>query len=219
MNVAQIAVNPKKRSAELFFEDGAPDFSSLLEVDISPLLDEEITDDEYFNFCQRNRELRIEMTKEGDVIIMPPTGTVTGGRNFNLTTKLGIWTKKDKTGKGFDSSTGYTLPNGAKRSPDASWIKLERWNALSEEQQKKFAPICPDFVVEIRSETDSLNTLKNKMREYIENGALLGWLIDPTKRKVYVYRPNEDVEVLDNPKIVSGEPVLKKFELKLAEIW
>jgi Uma2 family endonuclease len=178
-----------------------------------------MSDEEFFEFCQRNRDWRIERTKEGDLVIMAPAGTETGGINFELSGNFWAWAKQNGTGKGFDSSTGFTLPNGAERSPDLSWIRLERWNAVPKEKRKKFASICPDFVVEIRSESDSLKKLKAKMEEYIENGAQLGWLIDPTKKKVYVYRPNTTVEVLDNPKEVSGEPLLKGFVLKMKEIW
>jgi Uma2 family endonuclease len=178
-----------------------------------------MTDDQFFEFCQINRELRIERIAKGELIIMPPTGTGTGGRNFKLTLQLGIWVEQDGAGIGFDSSTGFKLPNGAERSPDAAWVKLERWNALSEEQQEKFAPICPDFVVELKSPTDSLKVLQNKMQEYIDNGALLGWLIDPKQRRVYIYRPQNPVECLENPLVISGDPLLPGFVLDLGKIW
>jgi len=178
-----------------------------------------MSDEEFFEFCQRNRDWRIERTKEGDLIIMSSAGSETGGYNFNLATEFGSWVKRDGTGKGFDSSTGFILPNGAERAPDLSWILLERWNAVPKAKRKKFAPICPDFVVEIRLESDSLKKLKAKMEEYIENGASLGWLIDPTRKRVYVYRPNTEVKTLDNPREVSGEPLLKGFVLKMKEIW
>ncbi len=125
----------------------------------------------------------------------------------------------DGTGESFDSSAGFTLPNGATRSPDASWIKLERWNALTEEQKASFAPICPDFVIELRSQSDTLSGLQDKMQEYIVNGASLGWLIDRKTRKVYIYRPNQEPEILDNPETVSGDPVLPGFVLRMAKIW
>ncbi len=150
---------------------------------------------------------------------MPPTSTETGGRNFDLTVNFGIWAKQDGTGKGFDSSTGFTLPNGAKRSPDLAWVLYERWNALTEKDRKRFAPLCPDFVVELRSESDSIAALQEKLEEYIENGAQLGWLIDPFERKVYVYRPAARVETLDDPQFVSGEPLLKGFTLNVQELW
>lgn len=178
-----------------------------------------MTEDEFFEFCQENSELRIEMDKRGEIEIMPPTGSETGGRNFTLIGKFAIWVEKDGSGKGFDSSTGFRLPNGARRSPDLSWMRLEKWNAVAPERRKKFAPVCPDFVVELRSETDLLRKLQAKMIEYIENGASLGWLIDATKKRVYVYRPENPVEILENPKQVSGEPLLKDFTLELKEIW
>ncbi|HEX8566567.1 MAG TPA: Uma2 family endonuclease [Pyrinomonadaceae bacterium] len=188
-------------------------------VDVTRLVRPKISDDDFFAFCRQNDELRIEMTKEGDVIIMPPTTSETGRKNFNLTAQVAIWSRHDGTGEGFDSSTGFTLPNGAKRSPDVSWIRRERWNGLTDAQKNKFAPICPDFVVELRSKTDLLKDLQDKMQEYIENGAGLGWLIDAISKKIYVYRPGEAVETLDNPEKISGEPLLKNFELDLKEIW
>ncbi len=178
-----------------------------------------INDDDFFEFCQSNRELRIERTKEGELIVMPPTGGETGGYNFDLTGEFRNWVKKDGAGKGFDSSTGFTLPDGAKRSPDLAWVKLERWNALTRGERIKFPPICPDFVVEIRSRNDSLDKLREKMEEYIENGAQLGWLIDPIEKKVYVYRPQLPIECLDNPEALSGEPLLEGFTLEMKEIW
>ncbi len=183
-----------------------------------PML-KKLSDEDFFEFCQLNREWRIERTEEGDLIIMPPTGSKTGALNFNLTVKFGIWAEKDGTGKGFDSSTGFTLPNGAKRSPDLSWIRLERWNALTEEEQKRFAPICPDFVVELRSESDSLEALQEKIKEYIENGAQLGWLIDPVEQRVFVYRPHADALLIEQPQTLSGEPLLPEFTLEMKEIW
>lgn len=178
-----------------------------------------LTDGEFVEFCRLNSELRIERTKDGDLIIMPPTFSKTGERNFKLAVQFGIWTRADGTGIGFDSSTGFTLPNGAVRSPDLSWMQLARWNALSEEEKNRFASVCPDFVVELRSESDSLDTLKAKMEEYIENGAQLGWLIDPFEKNVYVYRQQSTVECLEHPDTVSGEPLLKGFVLRMEELW
>ena len=194
------------------------DYSPVFEIDFGKAL-KKMNDDEFFEFCQRNKKMRIEMDKHGAITIMPPTGSETGIKNFNLTVSFGNWVKKNKTGVGFDSSTGFRFPNSAKRSPDVSWMTLEKWNAIPAAKRKKFAPVCPDFVVELRSETDSLRKLKNKMLEYIENGASLGWLIDATTRKVYVYRPNTEVETLENPAEISGEPFLKGFTLNLKEIW
>lgn len=178
-----------------------------------------LSDDDFFEFCQANQDWRIERTSDGDIIIMPPTGLETGGRNFNLAGMFHAWVRADGTGKGFDSSTGFILPNGAERSPDLAWVRLSRLNALTERQRERFAPLCPDFVVELRSPSDSLTALQAKMEEYIENGAQLGWLIDPFEKKVYVYRPQAQVECLDNPATVSGEPLLKGFVLDVGELW
>ncbi|MDJ0636324.1 MAG: Uma2 family endonuclease [Xenococcaceae cyanobacterium MO_188.B29] len=186
-------------------------------LQMSPVIS--LSEDSLFDFCQLNSHLRIERTATGELIIMSPAGSETGNRNFKLIQQLANWTDKDGTGIGFDSSAGFILPNGATRSPDASWIKLSKWNALSDEQKAKFAPICPDFVVEIRSPSDSLKTLQDKMQEYIENGASLGWLIDRKDRQVYIYIPNKDVECLDNPVTVSGGSLLVGFNLDLTKIW
>ena len=174
-----------------------------------------LTEEEFFEICRQNPEMRIEMSKEGDVIFMPPTGGETSGYNFSLIVKLGIWAEKDGTGKGFESNALFVLPNGAKRSPDMSWIRLDRWNQLSPEERKSFPHICPDFVVELRSPSDSLKATKEKMVEYIENGAQLGWLIDPQQKKVYIYQPGAEVVELNHPATISGEPLLKGFTLDL----
>ena len=176
-------------------------------------------EDSFFDFCQLNSHLRIERSSTGELIIMSPTGSETGNRNFKLIQQLANWTDRDGTGIGFDSSAGFILPNGATRSPDASWVKLAKWNALSDAQKAKFAPICPDFVVEIRSSSDNLTPLQDKMLEYIDNGASLGWLIDRTSRQVYIYSPNQDVQCLDNPLTVSGDSLLVGFDLDLTKIW
>jgi Uma2 family endonuclease len=150
---------------------------------------------------------------------MPGTGFKTGVRNANLTRQLDTWATKDGSGVSCDSSTIFALPNGARRSPDASWVKHAKFDDLSERQQEGFAPICPDFVAELRSPSDSLPTLHRKMLEYIANGALMGWLIDPLKRRVYVYRPNEELLVLENPQVVSGDPLLPGFVLEMQRLW
>ena len=178
-----------------------------------------LSDDDFFEFCRENSDYRIDLDKDGDIEIMPPTGAETGIRNFNLTAKFAVWQEKDGTGKGFDSSTAFIFPNGAIRSPDLSWMTLEKWEAIPKAKRKKFAPACPDFVVELRSETDKLRKLQAKMEEYIENGASLGWLIDATTRKVHVYRPDTAVEILSDPKEVHGGELLKGFTLKMKEIW
>jgi Uma2 family endonuclease len=178
-----------------------------------------MSDDECFNFFKINEHLRLELTSEGDLIVMPPTGGETGIRNFELNGNFWAWAKKDGSGRGFDSSTVFSLPNGAKRSPDLAWVLNERWEALSKDERVRFPPICPDFVVELRSPSDSVDFLKEKMEEYIENGARLGWLLDPFERKVYAYRPGAEVEVLEDPEAVSGEPLLRGFTLDVRALW
>jgi len=178
-----------------------------------------MTDDQFFKLCQNNRELRFERNANGELIIMPPTGGETGNRNGRLNQQLFNWTDADGTGIAFDSSTCFKLPNGADRSPDASWIKLERWEALTDEEKQKFPPICPDFVIELLSPSDSLKTTQEKMGEYIGNGVRLGILINRKSRQVEIYRPGKEVEVLDSPATVSGEDILKGFVLNLGMIW
>jgi len=179
----------------------------------------QLTEEQFALLCQENPELRLELTAQQELIIMPPMGSKTGQRNSKLTQRLANWAELDGTGVVFDSSTLFTLPNGAKRSPDASWVKRERWDALTEEQREGPAPLCPDFVVELRSPTDLLSDLHEKMQEYLTNGTRLGWLIDPLDKRVYIYRPGQAVEELDNPSILSGDPVLLGFVLRVQELW
>jgi Uma2 family endonuclease len=193
------------------------DSYNYLVLQMSPVWD--MSADNFFNFCQLNSHLHIERTATGKLVIMSPAGSETGNRNFKLIQQLANWTDRDGSGIGFDSSAGFILPNGATRSPDASWISLTKWNSLSGEQKTKFAPICPDFVVELRSPSDNLKLLQDKMQEYIDNGASLGWLIDRTTRQVYIYTPDNQVKTLDNPQNISGDPVLSGFVLDLAKIW
>jgi len=178
-----------------------------------------LTDEQFFQLCQDNDDLRLELTAEGELIIMPPTGGTTGLRNADITSQIKIWAKKDGTGLSFDSSTMFCLPNGAKRSPDGAWLKRERWDQLTEEQRESFVPLCPDFILELRSATDRLLFLQDKMQEYIANGAQLGLLIDPKSKQAYVYRPTQPVECLDNPQTISCDPVLPGFALSLKDIW
>ena len=177
----------------------------------------ELTDEQFFQLCVNNRDLRLEQTAEGELIIMPPTGWKSGNRNSRLTQRLGNWTDADGTGLAFDSSTGYILPNGAKRSPDASWVSRERLEALNPDPTR-FLPMAPDFAVELRSANDELRTLQQKMQEYIDNGVRLGWLLDPQNQRVEIYRPGQDVEVLQSPASLSGEDVLPGFMLDLTQI-
>ncbi len=179
----------------------------------------QMTDEQFYEFCQANRDLRIERTAIGEVIIMPPAFSDTGNRNMKISQQVANWAEQDGTGEVFDSSAGFTLPNGATRSPDACWIKLERWNRLTDQQKASFAPICPDFVVELRSSSDTLIGLQAKMQEYIENGAVLGFLIDRKNRTVHSYRRDRTPEILEQPETVSGDPELPKFVLQMAKIW
>ncbi len=195
----------------------ATEDSVLLTLDFSPL---KMTDEEFYEFCRRNQDFRFEMDKEENLIVMPPTFLETSRKNAKINVRLGRWAEKDNTGVAFESDGMFTLPNGAKRSPDAFWILNEKYYALSEEErEERFARIVPDFVIELRSKSDNLRKLQSKMSEYIENGVRLGWLIDPYERRVHVYRADESVEILENPQKVSGEAVLPGFELDLTEIW
>ena len=179
-----------------------------------------MTDDQFFEFCQLNRDLRIERNQFRDISIMSPAGSETGNREGRIIQQLMNWTDEDGTGIAFSSSTGFTLSTGAKRSPDASWIKLSRWNKLVSAQQKKFAPICPDFVIELRSASDNLQPLKDKMQEYMQEPEIqLGLLIDRKNRRVYVYRPGQIEECLENPDTVNCDPVLPGFVLNMGKIW
>ena len=178
-----------------------------------------LTDEHFYRLCQDNPDLRFELTAQRELVIMSPTGSKTGWRNSKINQRFANWAEEDGTGVSFDSSTGFTLPNGAKRSPDAAWVRREIWEALSEEQQEEFAPICPAFVIELRSSKDSLASLQGKMREYIENGAELGWLFDPKNKRVYVYHPDRPAECLENPSSIIGDPTLPGFVFDPSEIW
>lgn len=188
-----------------------------LTVTLNPVLS--LTHEQFFQLCQHNPDLRFERTANGDLIVMSPTGSETGNRNAGLVAQLWVWNEQAQTGKVFDSSTGFHLPNGSDRSPDAAWVVNERWQALTPDQQKGFAPICPDFVVELMSPSDSLQQLQQKLAEYQENGARLGWLINRQDRQVEIYRQKQSVEVLENPNILLGETVLPSFVLNLDSIW
>lgn len=184
-------------------------------LNLNPII--ELTDEQFFQLCSNNRDLRLERTAEGELIIMPPTGWESGNRNARLTQRVGNWADADGTGLAFDSSTGFILPNGANRSPDAAWVRRERIEALNPNPDR-FLPFAPDFVVELRSASDSLTTTRNKMQEYIANGVRLGWLIDPQNQRVEIYRQGRDIEVLQSPTSLSGEDVLSGFVLDLERI-
>ena len=178
-----------------------------------------LTSEQFYQLCEENPDLKLERSANGELIAMPPTGGETGKRNVKLTTQLDLWNEETELGEVFDSSTGFTLPNKADRSPDASWVEKSRWSALTPEQREKFIPLCPDFVIELVSPSDSLKKTQEKMQEYLENGCRLGWLINRKKREVEIYRPGQDVEVLQSPLTLSGENVLPGFVLNLQKIW
>ncbi|VEP14754.1 conserved hypothetical protein [Hyella patelloides LEGE 07179] len=178
-----------------------------------------LSDEQFYQICQANRDLRLELTVDGELIIMPPTGGETGKINSDLIADLVVWNRQAKLGIVFDSSTGFKLPNGAKRSPDAAWIPVAKWNNLTTDEKQKFLPLCPDFVIELRSSTDNLVTLQNKMQEYIANGAVLGWLINPQDKQIEIYRLGKEVELLNSPQSISGESILSGFVLNLEPIW
>ncbi|MBG1265770.1 Uma2 family endonuclease [Nostoc sp. WHI] len=197
----------------------SPEIETLL-IELPKSIGLYVTQEQFAALAAANRDLRLERTAKGELIVNPPTGWETGRRNWNISGELYLWWRNaGEPGKAFDSSTGFILPNGATRSPDASWVSGERWEALTLEQKGTFANICPDFVVELRSSSDTLKSVKDKMREYIDNGARLGWLINPQQRRVEIYRPDKDVEVLENPGELSGEAVLPGFVLNLRRVW
>jgi Uma2 family endonuclease len=179
----------------------------------------ELTDDQFYKLCRNNPDLKFERNAHGELIIMPPTGGETGRRNTNLIIDVGNWNRKTQLGQVFDSSTCFKLPNGADRSPDVSWIRQDRWDALTLEQKEKFPPICPDFVIELMSPSDTLKTVQAKMQEYIDSGLQLGWLLDRKDRQVEIYRPDQTVESLRSPMSLSGETILPGFVLDLGFIW
>jgi len=179
----------------------------------------ELSGDQLLELSSLNDDLRLELTAEGELIVMTPAGGETGRRNMRLAIQIGTWSERDGTGVAFDSSTGFTLPNGAIRAPDASWVERSRYETLTPEQREKFLPLCPDFIVELRSPSDALSTLQEKMAEYVVNGARLGLLLDPVHKRVYVYKPGEPVRELADPEEVSADPVLPGFVLKPRVIW
>ncbi len=185
-------------------------------MNIQPL---QMTDEQFFALCAANDMLHFERTAQGEMIVMTPAGGETGNRNGSLIAQLWLWNRQSGLGKAFDSSTGFKLPNGAERSPDASWVAQARWDALSAEERRRFPPICPDFVIELRSPSDRPGDLQEKMQEYLANGARLGWLIDPETQQVHIYRPGHPVAVVARPANLSGEEVLPGFVLDLSEIW
>ena len=188
--------------------------ATTLRLNLQPVM--ELTDERLYVLCQANRELRFERTAQGELLLMAPTAGETGRRNAKLTQHLANWADSDGSGLVFDSSTGFVLPNGAMRSPDAAWLRRSRWEGLRPDQKQTFIPLCPDFVIELRSGTDML---QDKLQEYMQSGALLGWLIDPPYQRVYVYRPGVPVECLEKARSISGDPELPGFVLDLSQVW
>ncbi|QUS60389.1 Uma2 family endonuclease [Synechocystis sp. PCC 7338] len=196
------------------------DRQQLVSLNLPDQVSLQVTPEQFTQLAIANRDLRLERTATGALIVNPPTGSESGNRNARIITQLGVWSEANENlGEIFDSSAGFKLPNGANRSPDASWVARQRWDALTPAERKTFAPLCPDFVVELRSATDTIKDLREKMEEYMENGAKLGWLIDPQNRRVEIYRPRQAVEVLQNPDTLSGEAVLPGFTLSLKRIF
>lgn len=190
---------------------------SAIVLNLKPFV--ELSDDQFYELCRNHRDLKFERTAQGELVIVTPVGGEGGSREADLIADLVYWNRRTQLGKVFSSSTCFKLANGANRSPDAAWVVWERWNQLTLEQQQKFPPICPDFVVELRSESDALEQLQKKMQEYLSNGLRLGWLINPQKQQVEVYRANQSVQVLQNPQQVDGEDILPGFVFALSIIW
>lgn len=186
-------------------------------IDFSSVMN--ITDEQFYQLCRVNPDVKFERNAQGEIIIMSPTGGETGRRNVKITQQLANWVDASGLGVSFDSSTCFKLPNGSDRSPDAAWIATERWDSLTPIQKEKFPPICPDFVLELMSPSDNLRDARAKMREYMDNGARLGWLINRQNQQVEIYRQNQDVEILESPGTLSGEDVLPGFVLSLQQIW
>jgi Uma2 family endonuclease len=178
-----------------------------------------LNDEEFTSICNHNQNLNFERNHQGELIIMSPTGSETGQKNWSISGQLWAWNNRYKLGIGFDSSTGFKLPNGAIRSPDVSWIKLERWQQITKKEKRKFASICPDFVIELLSLNDDRETTQKKMIEYLENGLKLGWLIDTETKTIEIYQPNKSVIILQNPPTISGENILPNFVLDLTDIF
>lgn len=190
---------------------------SAITVNFNSIID--ISDEQFYQLCIHNPDIKFERNADGEIVIMPPTGGETGKRNSDLIIQLGLWNQQTKLGVVFDSSTGYKLPNGANRSPDVSWIKQERWDSLTAEQKQKFIPLAPDFALELMSPSDYLVNTQAKMREYRDNGVKLGWLINPEAKQVEIYRSGRDIELLRSPKILFGEEILPNFVLNLSNIF
>lgn len=208
-----------KISTDIFIPPIAPDRTKSVRLQFEFDDEENLSIDEFWDFCSQNDKLQIELIKENEIKITFPRGFAYSQKSVEILLQLGKWEDISQTGIIFNHLVGYLLPNGHIFSPSFSWIEKKRFESLNEEEREKLIHLCPDFVIELRSESDNLTDLQNKMAEYIENGARLGWLIDPKDKRIHIYRANGEVEILDNPGTVSGEDVLKGFELDLTEIW
>ena len=197
----------------------AADASEILPIvlKLGPLI--ELTEEQFADFCELNGDLRIERTVNGELEIMSPAKGFTGAKELEVARQVANWARRHRGGMAFGPSVGYTLPSGAMRSPDASWVSLSRLSDLTPQDENRFLPVCPEFVVELRSITDRLSVLQAKMQEYMDNGARLGLLIDPQNKRVYIYRPDQEVETLQDIQSVSADPILPGFTLDLAEVW
>jgi Uma2 family endonuclease len=198
--------------------DNHPEMQTSTLLDVSGII-LRLTHEQFEQICQNNPDRSLELTKDGELEIMAPTGGESSRAESKLITRLTNWSEQTGLGETFSSSGAFILPNGAERCPDAAWVEISRWSALTPEQRKKFVPLAPDFAIELRSETDRLSKLQEKMDEYRANGVRLGWLLDPQKRRVEIYRSGQDVEILEDPKTLSGEDVLPGFVLELRSIW
>lgn len=187
-----------------------------IQLNLTPLI-QHFTPEQFYELCMANKDVAMERSATGELIIMPPVGGESGEREANYITDLSIWNRQTQRGKVFSSSTVFRLPQGGDRAPDAAWVSLERWQALTPEQRRKFPPLCPDFVLELRSDSDRLKPLQNKMQEYLASGLKLGWLIDPQTQRVEIYRPHQEVEILALPATISGEDILPGFRLEILE--
>lgn len=198
--------------------DNLTELDEYIPPDVARLLDQRVTPEQYEQLIYEGHELRLELTSDGQLLVVPHAGGESGRRNADLTCQLVSWAKEDGTGVCCGPSGIFALPNGARRIADASWVKRVKWQCLSKQEREGFAPFCPDFVVELRFINERGSQLREKMVEYLENGASLGWLIDPYERRVYVYEPNRELVIIQNPETVSGEPLLPGFRLNMAEL-
>ncbi len=186
-------------------------------LNLNPII--QLTDEQFYQLCQENQDVQLERNAKGEIIVMHPSGGETSRSNSALNLQVGLWNEQTQLGEVFDSNGGFSLPKGGDRAPDVAWVKKERWDSLTPEQKEKFLPLCPDFLIELLSPSDSLKKTQEKMQEYLDNGLRLGWLINRKTQEVEIYRQGQDVEILESPSTLSGEDVLPGFILNLQKIW